>query len=52
LTTFRGAAITQLFTLKLINQTDIKMLVSNENINKALATLSDPRYQTPGRSSF
>jgi hypothetical protein len=52
LTTFRGAAITQLFDADLISQTDIKMLVSNENINKALSVLSDPRYNVSGRSSF
>lgn len=52
LTTFRGAAITQLYKLNLIQQTDIRMLVSLDNINKALALLDDPRYKTPNRENF
>jgi hypothetical protein len=51
-TWFRGAAITQFFSLNLIQQTDIRYIVSNNTIATALDTLKDPRFNTPSRENF
>jgi hypothetical protein len=49
---FRGAPLRQLFNLDLIMPNDIKQLVSLDNINKALSTLNDPRFEINNRTDF
>lgn len=49
---FRGAATLQYFSLDLLVPTNIKYIVSLEKINEALATLDNPKYNTPDRDIF
>lgn len=51
-TFFKGAVTSQSFKLNLLPMTDIRQIVSLDNINKALLTLDNPKYNTPGRVVF